>query len=317
MARIKLISLECPSCGGTMQYENGQAKAECPYCGKAVIVSEEQTIQAHYAQPIFAQQKPRRRSSVVGVLSMIGAFVLVVLAAIGIKRANEITADPFEMLRVEFSGMSGSGTARLVNSSEGELQNISFSIDRQQGLSNGDSVCVTAEKLGGYRWTQSKKSFTVLGLDETLSSLAGLNEAAFALFYEASGFQLEKAWKGVSSGSMPMEWNADKHKFYLLVSDGSARYDNLLFDTYRTTVRFPSGDEREFYQAVCYTNVLKKADGSISAIIPPQAWRTGSSDTTWASILRTPAATDVSERILNNPAFAVLSKCVPPQSSLE
>lgn len=265
MARIELISLECPSCGGTMQYEKGQQKAECPYCGKAVIVSEEQKPQAHYAQPQLAQQPKKRRRTVMGTLSTIGAIILAVLAAIGIKRMNEVTADPFEFVRMEFSGVSGSGTARLVNSSEGELQNIRFTLDRQRGLSNGDSVCVTAEKLGGYRWTQSKKSFTVSGLDEALSSLAGLNDDVFAQFYEASGIQLEKAWKGVSSGGVPVEWSAEKHKLYLLVSDGSARNDNLLYDTYKTTVRFPNGEEREFYQAVCFTNVLKKADGSISA----------------------------------------------------
>lgn len=264
MARIELISLECPSCGGTMQYEKGQAKAECPYCGKAVIVSEEQK-QAHYAPPAPAQQPKKSRRSVMGTFSTIGAIILVVLAAIGIKRMNETTADPFEFVRMEFSGISGSGMARLVNSSEGELQNIRFTLDRPRGLSNGDSVYVTAEKLGGYHWTQSKKSFTVSGLDEALSSLAGLNDDVFAQFYEASGIQLEKAWKGVSSGGVPVEWSAEKHKLYLLVSDGSARNDNLLYDTYKTTVRFPNGEEREFYQAVCFTNVLKKADGSISA----------------------------------------------------
>jgi len=265
MARIELISLECPSCGGTMQYEKGQAKAECPYCGKAVIVSEEQKPQAHYAPPTPAQQPKKSRRSVMGTFSTIGAIILAVLAAIGIKRMNEITADPFEFVRMEFSGISGSGTARLVNSSEGELQNIRFTLDRPRGLSNGDSVYVTAEKLGGYRWTQSKRSFNVSGLDEALSSLVGLDEGAFALFYEASGYQLEKAWKDVSSGNKPVEWTAEKHKFYLLVSDGSARHDNLLFDTYRTTVCFPSGEVKEYYQAVCFKNVLKKADGSISA----------------------------------------------------
>lgn len=265
MAKIELISLECPSCGGTMQYEKGQAKAECPYCGKAVIVSEEQKQQTHYAPPVPAQQPKKSRRSAVGMLSTIGAFILVILAAIGVKRMNETTADPFENVRMEFSGKSGSGTARLVNSSEGELQNVRFTLDKQRGLSNGDSVFVTAEKRGGYRWTQSKKSFTVSGLDEALSSLAGLDEAAFALFYEASGYQLEKAWKDVSSGNKPVEWTAEKHKFYLLVSDGSARHDNLLFDTYRTTVCFPSGEVKEYYQAVCFKNVLKKTDGSISA----------------------------------------------------
>jgi predicted RNA-binding Zn-ribbon protein involved in translation (DUF1610 family) len=265
MARIELISLECPSCGGTMQYEKGQAKAECPYCGKAVIVSEEQKPQAHYALPAPAQQPKKSRRTVMGTFSTIGAIILAVLAAIGIKRMNEITADPFEFVRMEFSGVSGSGTARLVNSSEGELKNVRFTLDRPRGLSNGESVSVTAKKLGGYRWTRSKRSFTVSGLDEALSSLAGLNDDVFAQFYEASGIQIEKAWKGVSSGGAPVEWSAEKHKLYLLVSDGSARNDNLLYDTYKTTVRFPNGEEREFYQAVCYTNVLKKADGSISA----------------------------------------------------
>ena len=249
-----------------MQYEKGQAKAECPYCGKAVIVSEEQKPQTHYVQPSPVQQRTRRRNSpIIGLLTTLGVTILVMLIASYVKRANETTADPFENLSVVFSGKSGSGTARLVNSSEGELQNVRFTLDKQRGLSNGDSVFVTAEKRGGYRWTQSKKSFTVSGLDEALSSLAGLDEGAFALFYEASGYQLEKAWKDVSSGNKPVEWTAEKHKFYLLVSDGSARHDNLLFDTYRTTVCFPSGEVKEYYQAVCFKNVLKKADGSLSA----------------------------------------------------
>lgn len=248
-----------------MQYEQGDKKAVCPYCGKAVIVSEEQKPQVQYVQQSSAPRKTKKRRSAVDMLAAIGAILLVILAAIGIRRANQVTADPFEKVRVEFSGSSGSGTARIVNGNEGELQNIRFSLDKQRGLSNGDSVLVTAERLGGYHWTQSKKSYTVSSLSEALASLKGLNDEAFAPFYEASGIELEKAWKGVKAGNDPVEWTAEKHKLYLLVSDGSARNDNVLFDTYKTTVRFPNGEEREYYQAVSYENVLKKADGTITA----------------------------------------------------
>lgn len=266
MAKMDMVSLECPSCGGTMHYEKDEGKAVCPYCGKAVIVRDEKKQQTSSEDFRPARRTAKRRRSTVKTLAAIGAVLLVVLAAIGIRRANRTTADPFENVKVEFSGVSGSGSARIVNSNTDRLRDVDFTVDRQHGLSNGDSVTVTAEKMNGYRWTQSKKTFRVFGLSEILKTLSDAPDSAFDMFREASRIELEKAWKDVSVRQQQVEWNAETHKLYLLVSDGSeGTRKNVLYDTYKTTVTMPDGEERVFYQAVRYEDVIKKPDGSITA----------------------------------------------------
>ena len=282
MSNINMISLECPKCGGIMQYEKGDQKAVCPFCGNAVLIKEEQKPQIIYhPHPAEKQPKRNRKASYIA-LAIFAAFIAlgVLIGAIqnGVEMAKATAADPFANLQVEFAGKTGSGTARIVNSNEGELKNVRFSLDRARGLSNGESVVVKAETLEGYRWTQDKKSFTVSGLSEPLASLNVLDEKTLEKLYEASAIQLDKAWMDVSSGGKPVEWNAEKHKLYLLVSDGSGKYDNWLFDTYKTTVTMPNGTEKEFYQAVGYTNIMQKDDGSILADYSDaslQNWRLG------------------------------------------
>ena len=96
--------------------------------------------------------------------------------------------DPFEGLEVVFSGTAPNGQARLSTSYCEKCSGISFEIDKQSGLSNGDTVTVTASSYGddlvsyivenyGMLPTEEVKTFTVSGLPEYILSAADLSDA--------------------------------------------------------------------------------------------------------------------------------------------
>lgn len=84
--------------------------------------------------------------------------------------AEVAVLNPFEMVKVVFSGIDGYGTAEITNSKND--YGLSFKLDKTSGLSNGDTVKVTisynySELLSkGFTLSDSAKSYTVSGLTE-------------------------------------------------------------------------------------------------------------------------------------------------------
>jgi len=37
---LKLRSIKCPTCGGSIEFETGRSKTSCPFCGGEVVIDE-------------------------------------------------------------------------------------------------------------------------------------------------------------------------------------------------------------------------------------------------------------------------------------
>ena len=106
----------------------------------------------------------------------------------GLEEPEEV--DPFEHVEMVYSGTAPYGSASVnVNGDEDYLYDISFEVSPSSGLSNGDTVTVTASGysgddalLGSYGFTLSntESSFTVEGLAKYVTSLEEVSDDALA-----------------------------------------------------------------------------------------------------------------------------------------
>lgn len=106
----------------------------------------------------------------------------------GLEEPEEV--DPFEHVEMVYSGTAPYGSASVnVNGDEDYLYDISFEVSPSSGLSNGDTVTVTASGysgddalLGSYGVTLSntESSFTVEGLAKYVTSLEEVSDDALA-----------------------------------------------------------------------------------------------------------------------------------------
>ena len=101
----------------------------------------------------------------------------------GLKGLDKV--DLFEGVDVEFTGQAPNGSARVTGTS----YYLNYSLDKEEGLSNGDKVTVTIsapysdEDLGDYMrsnyhatFSETSKTFTVSGLTKTVTTISEIDD---------------------------------------------------------------------------------------------------------------------------------------------
>ena len=195
--------------------------------------------------------------------------------------------DAFADINVHFGGSAPFGTASVENNSSSEfLQQVSFQLDKDSNLNNGDTVTVTAvyddylTETYGCIPESDTKTYTVEGLDAYMTSFDGLPDGALDELHSDARDRVESliakksdicnAFNGWGNASVYQvdTQNLKLHTSYLLVSKGEdfgAKYSNMYIEVYHTTGRIEYWNEfnRDMYIAVSYKDLKFDESGNL------------------------------------------------------
>lgn len=182
------------------------------------------------------------------------------------------TFDPFEGVDVEFSGTAPNGYADIiVNSGSEAVNSLYYSLDKNNGLSNGDVVTVTisygndvaaacAEDFGMVP-SETSKEYTVEGLDSYTASIDGITANTENLMKN----QAQNAFtEYVKNMWVPGEEFVEKMtylgKYFLAAEDRNAADQNVCYLVYKIDVINNDG-KLSFYYYTAFYNITSEKDG--------------------------------------------------------
>lgn len=205
--------------------------------------------------------------------------------------ADGVQTDVFADLAVSFDGIAPQGTVALKNNSTDDfIKSVSFSVEPSSGLSNGDTVTVTARyneqnAIDQMRVvSETTKTYTVSGLDAYVTSYDQIDQDTIDQMSQQakdtiSTNMLSNSYNYIKTAydnkSYPM--NLDEKTIvlnevtlqttYFAASkpDTNNRYNNELIQVYKISATDnESPDGLTFYYAVGFHDIIKAGDGSIS-----------------------------------------------------
>lgn len=210
----------------------------------------------------------------------LAAVLALALAGCG---AKPVTVDPAPYLSVEFSGMSGEGTASWNFDSEGfaaacgeDVRDaaglaacVDGSLDKAEGLSNGDTVTFqwncdaeTAQQEHNAVLAPEDAIFTVEGLDEWVTALDQIGQTDWDALAAAG----EEALRQKEGDSI---LSADCLGGYMLVrqdfSSEMVDVHNMLYAAYKVQAQLPDGSTLTYYAGVGFGDLVLHGDGSVEA----------------------------------------------------
>ena len=213
------------------------------------------------------------------------AAVLAVVFALALAgcAAKPVPVDPTPYLSVEFSGMSGEGTAAWSFDSEGfaaacgeDVKDaaglaacVDGSLDKAEGLSNGDTVTFrwncdadTAQQEHNAVLAPEDATFTVEGLDEWVTALDQIGQEDWDSLAAAGEEALRQREGDAITG-------AECLGGYMLVrqdfSSEMVDVHNMLYAAYKVQAQLPDGSSLTYYAGVGFGDLVLHGDGSVEA----------------------------------------------------
>lgn len=211
------------------------------------------------------------------------ALAAVLALAVAGCGAKPVTVDPAPYLSVEFSGMSGEGTASWNFDSEGfaaacgeDVKDaaglaacVDGSLDKAEGLSNGDTVTFqwncdaeTAQQEHNAVLAPENAAFTVEGLDEWVTALDQIGQTDWDALAAAG----EEALRQKEGDAI---LSADCLGGYMLVrqdfSSEMVDVHNMLYAAYKVQAQLPDGSTLTYYAGVGFGDLVLHGDGSVEA----------------------------------------------------
>lgn len=211
------------------------------------------------------------------------ALAAVLALAVAGCGAKPVTVDPAPYLSVEFSGMSGEGTASWNFDSEGFAAAcgdgvedaaglaacVDGSLDKAEGLSNGDTVTFqwncdaeTAQQEHNAVLAPEDAAFTVEGLDEWVTALDQIGQTDWDTLAAAG----EEALRQKEGDAI---LSADCLGGYMLVrqdfSSEMVDVHNMLYAAYKVQAQLPDGSTLTYYAGVGFGDLVLHGDGSVEA----------------------------------------------------
>ena len=209
------------------------------------------------------------------------ALAAVLALAVAGCGAKPVTVDPAPYLSVEFSGMSGEGTASWNFDSEGfaaacgeDVKDaaglaacVDGSLDKAEGLSNGDTVTFqwncdaeTAQQEHNAVLAPENAAFTVEGLDEWVTALDQIGQTDWDALAAAG----EEALRQKEGDSI---LSAECLGGYMLVrqdfSSEMVDVHNMLYAAYKVQAQLPDGSTLTYYAGVGFGDLVLHGDGSV------------------------------------------------------
>lgn len=211
------------------------------------------------------------------------ALAAVLALAVAGCGAKPVTVDPAPYLSVEFSGISGEGTASWNFDSEGfaaacgeDVKDaaglaacVDGSLDKAESLSNGDTVTFqwncdaeTAQQEHNAVLAPENAAFTVEGLDEWVTALDQIGQTDWDTLAAAG----EEALRQKEGDSI---LSADCLGGYMLVrqdfSSEMVDVHNMLYAAYKVEAQLPDGSTLTYYAGVGFGDLVLHGDGSVEA----------------------------------------------------
>ena len=259
-------------------------KAVCPYCGHEMLIDTDDSAQQEYERRIAMaraaedikdlQSKRQRKRRLKGwlIAFCVIAGICLINVAIPGSPMHELafprTADPFTVVNVKFSGMSGKGRAELqISDRNAEYADAAkFEITPDIGLSNGDTVTVKAQAPLGWRFDPSEKQYTVEGLTAWVTSTDQLSGDNLNKIHANTERLIREDWEDIVSSSLAQDMTYTPYRMYLFISDENTPYEyNVLYDTYEVKVTREDGSVLTSYEACRYIDLKIPADGILTA----------------------------------------------------
>lgn len=211
------------------------------------------------------------------------AAVLAVVFALALAgcAAKPVPVDPTPYLSVELSGMSGEGTAAWSFDSEGfaaacgeDVKDaaglaacVDGSLDKAEGLSNGDTVTFrwncdadTAQQEHNAVLAPEDATFTVEGLDEWVTALDQIGQTDWDTLAAAGEDALRQREGDAITG-------AECLGGYMLVrqdvSSEMVDVHNMLYAAYKVEAQLPDGSSLTYYAGVGFGDLVLHGDGSV------------------------------------------------------
>lgn len=184
----------------------------------------------------------------------------------GLEEIEEV--DPFDeaYFTIEYSGMGPEGRASVTNT---EYHDISYEISPSSGLSNGDTVTITAtmteeENVTGFTLSKTSADFMVEGLDSYVSDLSQIPDDYLAQMEAQSQDEMKSE---VSSDWDNPEWFQSMEyigSYLALQKPGTTLFfsdENTVYMIYKVTADSPQGTIT-YYTYAAYGDVVIYADGT-------------------------------------------------------
>ena len=190
----------------------------------------------------------------------------------GLKKATEV--DVFEGLKIEFTGAEPAGSAEIVETPDLAF-NVEYSLDKEEGLSNGDKVKVTAEyddyavSSEGFAVKSDEKEFEVSGLPAYITKAEQLTD---------ENLKPTKDWIYKHMQAETSSWGKEgktvkafDYKGYYLLTPSSEKADhqNILclvykFDYHKDKTSYEEEKDYSIYKTFAYYDVKILGDRELS-----------------------------------------------------
>ena len=170
--------------------------------------------------------------------------------------------DPFENLEVVFTGIAPNVTAEL----NGNNSYVSYSLDRNRELKNGDKITVTAEipsyKADDYVLTSDSKDFTVSNRPYYIMELSELTEDDVRKLGDTITSLVSDDIIAHPAGGSGSTVNSLDFLGNINLTKNNCNY--RLYFVYKANVTFAKiGETKEYFFSAYYENVYKENDGTI------------------------------------------------------
>ncbi|MBQ4167327.1 MAG: hypothetical protein II590_03910 [Clostridia bacterium] len=269
--------LVCAKCGANMELrsEDGRDVAVCPYCGFTRVLPNDKDDSAEALREyLYERERARlraedehsamrdarlKRGRRIALAIVLTPFILAVIAGVLIAIFGDPTLeriDPFEGIKVTFSGIDGMGTVNI----EGK-PGVKYECRESGKLEENGKAIVQAESEA-YNLKRRKCEYDVTGLDlyitdisllrgEPAEFLRGQTVTDIEKEFGATGAILSSATKHYDS----YEWAPEG---FILLAKGT-RADKI-YDVIRLT--FTRGEAQVTrYAVICYENAVRRTGG--------------------------------------------------------
>lgn len=231
----------------------------------------------------------------------------------GLEKLTEV--DLFADIYVEFEGVSPEAKAIIRNTSnDAFLKTVSYNADNSFNLSNGDKIIVTAgvtpeaAENKGYSINETKREYTVSGIDEYITSYSTIDsdtlsrmdkqsrdvidsEIASSLHYRATLYPGSFSFSNYYNSIDIKEINLI-HSYFFKLKDGISKsysdVSNSIFMVYEvtfTTSLTAPNETDTVYLPIYYKSIIKRSDGTIDLVIT-DARITSAKSNSWDNMYR-------------------------------
>lgn len=215
----------------------------------------------------------------------------------GLEEAKVI--DPFESVKLVYTGISPNGSARIENSSSDKvIKNLYYGVEPGNGLKNGDKVVVKVNNAEddnyyvenyGVILSETEKEYTVEGLDCYAQSSSEIpDEIMDKMKKQAEDCFYSQTTEWVSEIKVSSIDYIGNYFLKPKFADGYNSYNNCIYLVYKVDTDYENEFHQEnlsFYYYVQFTNIMILADGTcsvdLSSYTAPTNWNGFSHDYKW------------------------------------